>query len=101
MALEGYRPAVTDCAGCGAAGPPHCFSIARGGGLCERCRTGEESTLDAATMPLLAALLGDDLDTTAAADPAPVSRREAGALVKGYVEYHLDRRLRAYPLVAR
>jgi hypothetical protein len=52
-------------------------------------------------MPLLAALLGDDLDTTAQAEPAPPSRREAGALVKGYVEYHLDRRLRAYPLVAR
>jgi DNA repair protein RecO (recombination protein O) len=88
MALEGYRPA-------------QCFSIVRGGGLCARCRTGEESTLDAATMPLLAALLGDDLDTTAAAEPAPVSRREAGALVKGFVEYHLDRRLRAYPLVTR
>ena len=101
MALEGYRPAVTECAGCGAAGPPQCFSIVRGGGLCARCRTGEESTLDAATMPLLAALLGDDLDTTAQRDPAPVSRREAGALVKGYVEFHLDRRLRAYPLVAR
>jgi DNA repair protein RecO (recombination protein O) len=101
MALEGYRPAVTECAGCGAAGPPRCFSIARGGGLCERCRTGEESPLDDATMPLLAALLGDDLDTTATADPAPASRREAGALVKGYVEYHLDRRLRAYPLVTR
>jgi DNA repair protein RecO (recombination protein O) len=102
MALEGYRPAVTECAGCGAAArPPRWFSIVRGGGLCERCRTGEESTLDAATMPLLAALLGDDLDTTAAADPAPASRREAGALVKGYVEYHLDRRLRAYPLVTR
>jgi hypothetical protein len=52
-------------------------------------------------MPLLAALLGDDLDTTAHAEPAASSRREAGALVKGYVEYHLDRRLRAYPLVAR
>jgi hypothetical protein len=52
-------------------------------------------------MPLLAALLGDDLATTAAAVPAPGSRREAGALVKGYVEYHLERRLRAYPLVAR
>jgi hypothetical protein len=52
-------------------------------------------------MPLLAALLGDDLDTTAQRDPAPVSRREAGALVKGYVEFHLDRRLRAYPMVAR
>jgi len=102
MALEGYRPALAECAGCGAREqPPRCFSIARGGGLCERCRSGEESVLDAATMPLLAALLGDDLDTTATADPAPASRREAGALVKGYVEYHLDRRLRAYPLVAR
>ena len=102
MALEGYRPAVTECAGCGSKEPPpRCFSLARGGGLCERCRTGEESTLDAATMPLLAALLGDALDTTASAEPAPASRREAGALVKGYVEYHLDRRLRAYPMVAR
>ena len=74
MALEGYRPAVAECAGCGAAEPPpRCFSIARGGGLCERCRSGQESILDAATMPLLAALLGDDLDTTAAADLAPAS----------------------------
>jgi DNA repair protein RecO (recombination protein O) len=101
MALEGYRPAVDGCAGCGSGEPPRCFSIARGGGLCERCRTGEESTLDRATLPLLAALLGDDLETTAASVPAPASRREAGALVKGYVEYHLDRRLRSYPLVAR
>jgi DNA repair protein RecO (recombination protein O) len=102
MALEGYRPALADCAGCGAKErQPRCFSIARGGGLCERCRTGQESVLDAATMPLLAALLDDDLDTTSHAEPAPASRREAGALVKGYVEYHLDRRLRAYPLVAR
>jgi DNA repair protein RecO (recombination protein O) len=101
MAVEGYRPALAECAGCGRAGTARCFSIARGGGLCERCRSGEESTLDPATMPLLAALLGDDLDTTAGAVPGPASRREAGALVKGYVEYHLDRRLRSYPLVAR
>jgi hypothetical protein len=33
--------------------------------------------------------------------PPPASRREAGALVKAYVEYHLERRLRSYPLVAR
>jgi DNA repair protein RecO (recombination protein O) len=102
MALEGYRPALAECAGCGASDePPRCFSIARGGGLCRRCRSGQESTLDPSTMPLLAALLGDDLDTTSKAEPAAASRREAGALVKGYVEYHLDRRLRSYPLVAR
>jgi DNA repair protein RecO (recombination protein O) len=101
MALEGYRPALAECAGCGRRAPLRCFSIVRGGGLCDHCRSGEESTLDGATMPLLAALLGDDLATTAAAVPASGSRREAGALVKGYVEYHLERRLRAYPLVAR
>ena len=71
MALEGYRPALAECAGCGAKGQPRCFSIARGGGLCERCRTGQESTLDAGTMPLLAALLGDDLDTTATRRAGP------------------------------
>ncbi len=32
MALEGYRPALAECAGCGAKGQPRCFSIARGGG---------------------------------------------------------------------
>jgi DNA repair protein RecO (recombination protein O) len=101
MALEGYRPALAECAGCGQAAALRCFSIARGGGLCERCRSGAESTLDQGTMPLLAALLGDDLDTSAAATPPPGSRREAGALIRGYVEYHLERRLRSYPLVAR
>ena len=33
--------------------------------------------------------------------PIALAQPAAGALVKGYVEYHLDRRLRAYPLVAR
>jgi DNA repair protein RecO (recombination protein O) len=101
MALEGYRPALAECAGCGRGVPLPSFSVARGGGLCERCRSGEESVLDAATMPLLAALLGDDLATAATAAPPPASRREVGALVKAYVEYHLERRLRSYPLVAR
>ena len=101
MALEGYRPALAECAGCGRTAPLRCFSIVRGGGLCDRCRSGQESTLDRDTMPLLAALLGDDLGATAATVPAGTSRREAGALVKGYVEYHLERRLRSYPMVAR
>jgi DNA repair protein RecO (recombination protein O) len=103
MAVEGYRPSLDGCAGCGAAGPLRAFSIARGGALCERCRSGQESALDRGTVPLLAALLGADLEQVAAARRAPAAapRREAGSLVRGYVEYHLDRRLRSYPLVAR
>src|SRR6266545_3342347 len=101
MALEGYRPSVQECAVCRGAGPYLRFSAARGGAVCERCRTGEESVLDSGTVALLADLLGGDLDRAARAKPPAVPRREAGTLVKSYIEYHLDRRLRSYPLVAR
>lgn len=132
MDAAGYRPALVECAGCGAAGSHRRFSTARGGALCERCRSGAESLLDRATVPLLAGLLAGDLQAAAlpgpptgaplaaepqaaaaasgppaddprraAAAPGTTARREVGTLVKGYVEYHLDRRLRSYPLVAR
>jgi DNA repair protein RecO (recombination protein O) len=102
MALEGYRPALEQCAVCGGDGPFLRFSTARGGAVCERCRAGSESVLDRGTVPLLARLLGGDMDLLAAADaPAAIPRREAGTLVKSFVEYHLDRRLRSYPLVTR
>jgi DNA repair protein RecO (recombination protein O) len=101
MALEGYRPALQECAACRGAGPFVRFSIARGGAVCERCRTGQESVLDRGTVPLLAELLGGDMERAGAAAPASIPRREAGTLVKSFVEHHLDRRLRSYPLVAR
>jgi DNA repair protein RecO (recombination protein O) len=101
MALEGYRPTLAECAGCGGAGPYQRFSIARGGALCERCRSGAESTLDQRTVPLLAELLGGDLEGAAAAAPPRAPRREAGTVIRSFVEYHLDRRLRSYPMVAR
>jgi DNA repair protein RecO (recombination protein O) len=101
MALEGYKPSLGECAGCGGAGPYQRFSVTRGGALCERCRSGAESTLDQRTVPLLAELLAGDMDRAAAAAPPRTPRREAGSLVRSFVEYHLDRRLRSYPMVAR
>ena len=103
MAVEGYRPSLAACAGCGGTGPLRAFSTVRGGAICDRCRSGTESPLDRGTVPLLAALLGGDLDRVGAASAgAPAGpRREAGTLVRAFVEYHLDRRLRSYPLVAR
>jgi DNA repair protein RecO (recombination protein O) len=102
MAVEGYRPALAECAACGAPGPHARFSVARGGALCADCRSGAESLLDRATVPLLADLLDGDLAGAGRGAPArPEQRREAGNLVRAFVEYHLDRRLRSYPLVAR
>jgi hypothetical protein len=52
-------------------------------------------------VPLLSRLLGEDMEQAAAAQPRAAARREAANLVKSYVEHHLDRRLRSYPLVNR
>jgi DNA repair protein RecO (recombination protein O) len=105
MALEGYRPALSECAACGLHNQTgtalRSFSINRGGALCANCRSGMESMLDPGTMPLLAGLLAGELDRAAVVVPAEVPRGEAGTLVKSFVEFHLDRRLRSYPLVAR
>jgi DNA repair protein RecO (recombination protein O) len=101
MAAEGYRPALADCAACGRPGPHARFSVARGGALCANCRTGVETVLRDGTIPLLSALLDGELRDVPACESEPLTRREAGNLVRAFVEYHLDRRLRSYPLVAR
>ena len=101
LAVEGYRPALTECTACGAPGPHARFSSARGGALCGRCRSGAEALLDLATLPLLAELLEGELGAVPVATPRPSARREAGTIVRSFVEFHLDRRLRSYPLVAR
>jgi DNA repair protein RecO (recombination protein O) len=102
LAVEGYRPALRECTACARPGPHVRFSAARGGALCEDCRSGAESMLDRATLPLLAELLDGDLGRAPAGPgPAPAARREAGTIVRAFVEFHLDRRLRSYPLVAR
>jgi DNA repair protein RecO (recombination protein O) len=99
MAVEGYQPSIAECAGCGALGPHVRFSVARGGSLCPDCRSGGEALLDEATLPLLEALLSGELASMPAATGGP--RREVARLIQAFVEYHLDRRLRSYPLVAR
>jgi DNA repair protein RecO (recombination protein O) len=101
MALEGYRPVLAECAACGRHAELRAFSAVRGGALCASCRNGGESLLDPGTVPLLSHLLGEDLDQAGATQPRAAARREAANVVKSYVEYHLDRRLRSYPLVNR
>jgi DNA repair protein RecO (recombination protein O) len=101
MALEGYRPVLAECAGCGRGTELCAFSTARGGALCAACRNGTESLLDPGTVPLLDYLLTGDMERLGAAEPQPFPRREAANVVRSYVEYHLDRRLRSYPLVNR
>jgi len=93
--LAGFRPALTACAECGKSEVTR-FSIQQGGMVCEACRTGGTIRVGEGTVPYLAALLDD-----VTPGPDPAARAEGSNLVRAYLEYHLDRPLRAWAHVPR
>jgi DNA repair protein RecO (recombination protein O) len=93
--LAGFRPALTACAECGKPDVVR-FSIQQGGMVCETCRTGGTIRVAEGTVPYLAALLdGSEPDAGDAA------RAEGSNLVRAYLEYHINRPLRAWAYVPR
>ena len=94
-ALAGFRPALTACAECGKPDVAR-FSIQQGGMVCDSCRTGGTIRVAEGTVPYLTALLDD---TTVPDDDA--ARKEGSNLVRAYLEYHLNRPLRAWAHVPR
>lgn len=93
--LAGFRPALTACAECGRPDVAR-FSIQQGGMVCDACRSGGTIRVGEGTVPYLTALLDE------APPPAEESaRREGSNLVRAYLEYHLDRPLRAWAHMPR
>lgn len=95
--VAGFRPVLDACAECGAPGPHGHFSIAQGGAVCAGCRAGGAARVGETTMPYLANLMDDGW---AAAVPEE-ARREASGIVRAFLEYHLDRPLRAWAHLPR
>lgn len=94
--LAGFRPALTACAECGKPGDLLRFSIQQGGMVCESCRASGTIRVGEGTVPYLSALL-DETDS----DASVATRREGSNLVRAYLEYHLNRPLRAWAHVPR
>ncbi len=98
LALEGYRPMVEGCAGCGADGPLVAFDLDVGGLLCIDCRRGQAVSPEA--VALLQQVLGGQLG--AALNEAPSSAtHELDHLATRSIEHHLERRLRSVTLLDR
>lgn len=99
LAIAGYAPSFTDCAGCGADGPHRFFSVVGGGMVCADCRPGGAVLPAPATVGLLGALLAGDW---AVADvSAGRERREVSGMVAAYLQWHLERGLRSLRYVER
>jgi len=91
LALEGFRPMLDACAGCGGEGPYVAFDLTEGGVLCRTCRRG--LPISAEALVLLGRLLGGDLNSALLED-ASAATAEVDALATRAMEHHLERRLR-------
>lgn len=99
LAVAGWAASLVDCARCGAPGPHRAFAVAAGGAVCPSCRPSGSASPSPDTLALLAALLSGDWPV---ADASEVRhRREGSGLVAAYLQWHLERGIRALRLVER
>jgi DNA repair protein RecO (recombination protein O) len=96
LALEGFRPVLDRCAGCGVEGPLVAFDLNEGGALCRDCRKG--SALSPEALGLMRLVLGGGL-RRALDEPESAATRQVEALATEAVEHFLERRLRSVPLI--
>ncbi len=101
LSLSGFHPALTACAVCGSA-DVRLWSAGLGGAVCSRCADAGAGTVSHEALQLLAHLAGTDLSVVGAT-PAPPSNigTQARGMLVGFVEYHLERRMKSVPMLVR
>ena len=100
LALSGFAPSLSACAACGSPAVRR-FSASQGGAVCEECQDRDARRVAPAALEWLAGLMAGDLHLAGQAPQPAQVRGEARALLYGFSEYHLDRRLRSLPIMAR
>jgi DNA repair protein RecO (recombination protein O) len=99
LSLSGFHPSLTACAACGTPGPTR-FSTAQGGAVCSACADHDAEPVAPETLAALAGLATADLTKAGDHRAEPSTRRQARALLAGFTEYHLERRIRSLPMLA-
>jgi DNA repair protein RecO (recombination protein O) len=100
LSASGFHPSLTACAVCGARNP-ELFASGQGGAVCTGCAEHGAGPVSAGALALLAGYAGADLTAVGHAVMDGPERREARAMLYGFVEYYLERRMRSLPLLAR
>ncbi|WP_261163864.1 DNA repair protein RecO [Microbacterium sp. Marseille-Q6965] len=97
MSLSGWAPALDDCARCGAPGPHDAFVSQLGGIVCASCAPTGSARVPRRTLDLMRALRAGEWDVVDVADQRELDA--ASGLVSAYVQWTLERGLRALPHV--
>jgi DNA repair protein RecO (recombination protein O) len=100
LSLEGYTPALRECARCGSADSPLvAFAFAAGGMVCANCRPPGAASPASQTVELMLALLRGDWDAATASERR--HRVECSGLVAAYLQWHLEHSIRSLRHVER
>ena len=104
LALEGYAPALAECARCGvtvASGtrPLVAFTVAAGGMVCANCRMPGSASPAPQTVSLMRALLRGDWNAAMRSERR--HRVECSGLVAAYLQWHLEHSIRSLRHVER
>ncbi len=100
LSLSGFHPSLTACAECGRPDPV-LFSSAQGGAVCAEHAAPDAAPVSTRALALLSALGSGGLVEAGGATLDPSLRRESRALLFGFAEYHLERRMKSLPMLAR
>jgi DNA repair protein RecO (recombination protein O) len=101
LTLSGFHPSLSACAVCGAPGPHEWFAAGQGGVVCRADAEHDAGRISLPAVAWLDALSRADLEVAGEMTPDPGLRREARPMLYGFVEYHLERRMRSFSLLAR
>jgi DNA repair protein RecO (recombination protein O) len=96
LSLSGFAPGVSACVVCGAREVGR-FSHSQGGAVCENCHDRDAQRVKPEALAWLAALVAIPLEDAGAVLPPPQVHRAGRALLYGFAEYHLERRIRSLP----
>jgi DNA repair protein RecO (recombination protein O) len=100
LSLSGFHPSLTACAICGRPSPER-FASGQGGAVCVSDADLDAGLVSTPALEHLAMLGGTGMVEAGETSVDPHTRREARGLLFGFAEYHLERRMKSLPILAR
>jgi DNA repair protein RecO (recombination protein O) len=101
LSLSGFHPSLSACAVCGTPGPHPGFAAGQGGVVCGQCADHDAGPVSEPAVRWLDGLARADLLVAGDMTPPLDVRREGRAMLYGFTEYHLERRMRSLALLVR
>jgi len=100
LSLSGFHPALTACAVCGRPDATR-FASGQGGAVCSDDAEPDAGYASAEALGYLAMLGQTGMLEAGALVAEPQVRRESRGLLFGFTEFHLERRMKSLPILAR